>query len=169
LKKLILYIALLHNTLVAQELNFSLGLDIGESRDGIGIYRIGIQKDFETIFYENESLLISGYHEASLNFWDGKNTDLWAVAYSPVFTLNFITMSEYTPYFDLGIGIAAVSKKYTDYRNLSSHFQFEDRFGFGIKRANLDFHVRYMHYSNAGLKKPNDGIDIFLAGFGYKF
>ena len=169
LKQIIVLIALLQSVLMAQNLDLALSMDVGESKDGIDIYRVGIQKEFDTTFYENETLYISGYHELSLNYWEKNSANIAAIAYSPVFTLNFITSSEYTPYIEAGVGVAALSNKKIDSRDLSSTLQFEDRFGVGLKRANFDFHIRYMHYSTGGFKKPNDGIDIFLAGFAYNF
>jgi lipid A 3-O-deacylase len=33
----------------------------------------------------------------------------------------------------------------------------------------MDFKFGYMHYSNAGLKTPNDGIDIFIGTVAWWF
>ena len=47
-------------------------------------------------------------------------------------------------------------------RILSTNFQFEDRIGAGVRIGFLDVNFRYMHYSNASIKDPNHGIDIFI-------
>ena len=70
---------------------------------------------------------------------------------------------------DFGIGIAFLSDTLIDNKNMSSSFQFEDRISIGITRDNIDMYVRYMHYSNGGIKKPNDGINMGLVGINYRF
>ena len=47
-------------------------------------------------------------------------------------------------------------------RNLSTNFQFEDRIGVGMKIGFFDLKFRYMHYSNASIIEPNNGIDIWM-------
>jgi len=170
MKNIILLSVLLLGTLAASENDLRFGLDVGQSKDHVDIYRAVVQKDFEAAFYTNDVVAFSGYHELSLNFWDAKSgSDISGIAYSPVFTLSFSTNGAYMPYVEAAIGLALLSHKKINGRDLSSVVQFEDRFGIGIKKGNFDFHIRYMHYSNAGFHKPNDGIDIALAGFSYKF
>ncbi|HIE1930229.1 TPA: lipid A 3-O-deacylase, partial [Pseudomonas aeruginosa] len=43
-----------------------------------------------------------------------------------------------------------------------SSLNFEDRIGAGLKFANgQSVGIRAIHYSNAGLKQPNDGIESY--------
>ncbi|MFQ6003800.1 MAG: acyloxyacyl hydrolase, partial [Candidatus Zixiibacteriota bacterium] len=75
-------------------------------------------------------------------------------------------------YLEAGIGISYLSEKRIKGRDLSSHFQFEDRIGIGAKigkQKRHDLNFRYMHYSNAGIKQPNDGIDIFIFSYTNSF
>ncbi len=151
----------------------AIAIDIGEGNRGIEIYRLGWQRDFSH-WLENRWVPLSGYFETSLNYWRGSKrersgNDIFAIAFSPVFALNLCSDCKYTPYIEAGIGVALLFDTIIDNRDMSSTFQFEDRLGAGIKRGNLDFHVRYMHYSNASLSLPNDGIDIFIGGLSYKF
>ncbi len=169
-KKLLLtgLLALSHTPLFASDIS-SVVIDGGQSNDDIKILRVGLRKDFQTPLYQNGIFDISGYHELSLNYWDGDHDDITGIAYSPVFTMNFHTDVAYKPYLEAGIGAALISDTMIDGRNMSSAFQFEDRFGIGVKRGDFDLHLRYMHYSNAGLKEPNDGIDIGMMGVSYSF
>jgi lipid A 3-O-deacylase len=151
----------------------AISFDIGEGNRGIDIYRLGWQRDFSH-WVENWWAPLSGYFETSLNYWKGSKSDrsgndIFAIAFSPVFAVNFCRDCKYTPYIEAGIGVALLSDTDIDNRDMSSTFQFEDRLGVGIKRGDFDIHLRYMHYSNAGLSRPNDGIDIFLGGLAYKF
>lgn len=169
-KLLLLFIAFFLSINVhALELNY--GVDVGESKHDVRIYRVFAQKEFDTAFYDNEYLSLSGYHEASLNFWDSKRSSdtISALAYSPVFTLSFKKCKLFTPYVEAGVGVAVLSDRKIDTTDMSTNFQFEDRVGIGFKKGDFDFHLRYMHYSNGGIKGENDGVDLGLAGFSYRF
>jgi lipid A 3-O-deacylase len=147
---------------------FSIG--IGESKDHIHIYRLGLKQDFESTWFKSDYGRLSGYFEASLNYWEKDSIDVYGVALSPVFVYYFGNKyNTIIPYVEAGIGAAYISKTKIKGRDMASHFQFEDRVGLGFKTGDYDFNVRYMHYSNAGLKKPNDGIDIFMFTLAYRF
>ncbi|MNN91814.1 Lipid A deacylase PagL precursor [compost metagenome] len=45
---------------------------------------------------------------------------------------------------------------------LGSAFQFEDRFGAGLRFAGgHEVGIRATHYSNAGISSPNDGVESY--------
>jgi lipid A 3-O-deacylase len=168
-KKIFVFIiCLLAFNVQAYEDNMSYAIDIGKSKDDIKIYRLGIQHDLSE-WLHNKGFKFSGYFESSINYWKSINHDIYAIAFSPVFKFLQCQQCENTAYFEIGVGMSLISRKMIENRNLSSHFQFEDRIGIGYKYGDLDFHLRYMHYSNAGLAKPNDGIDIFIAGLAFRF
>lgn len=64
-------------------------------------------------------------------------------------------------FFELGIGPSLLSRKEFAGRNLSTNFQFADHVGLGYA---IDDHtrlgLRYSHFSNASIKRPNPGLDI---------
>ncbi len=142
-------------------------LSIGKSKDKINIYRIGVRKDF-TPFAKNRAITIGGYWEASLNYWEKGSSNNFGIALSPVFALYF-NIGEFHPYIEAGVGASYFTKTHIANRDISSHWHFEDRVGAGVRYKNFDFSFRYMHYSNAGLVKPNQGIDIFIGSISYKF
>ena len=146
-------------------------VSIGESRDDIKIYRLGLRKDFDSRWIESKVGYLSGYYELSLNYWKGKSSNHknnYGVALSPVFNYYF-NMGEIKPYLEAGIGVSLFNKTWIDNRNMSTHFLFEDRLGAGVRVGNFDFSFRYMHYSNASIKAPNMGIDTFIGSISYKF
>jgi lipid A 3-O-deacylase len=105
-----------------------------------------------------------------MNYWDASGDEVFAVALSPVFVLSFGgDDSGYHPYIEGGIGAALLSDHAIAGRQLSTTFQFEDRIGFGVRSDRFDFHYRYMHYSNGGIEKPNNGIDAHLIGMAFKY
>jgi lipid A 3-O-deacylase len=143
--------------------------DYGRANGDIDAFRVGIQRPFDGNLYESGSMALSGYFEASLNYWKGSSNEIFAAAISPVFTASFCSDCRHVPYVEAGIGVALLSDNQIDGRNLSTAFQFEDRIGVGLRSDKLDLHVRYMHYSNADISKPNDGVDMYVAGLAYKF
>ncbi len=147
----------------------AIGFSYGRSKDKIDIYRLTLRRDFESKWMESDSGYLSGYWEGSLNYWNGRGTDNYGVALSPVFDYYFNTESGIKPYLEAGVGVSYFARTKMGIRNLSSHFLFEDRIGLGVRVDNMDYSLRYMHYSNAGMKQPNHGIDIFIGSVSYKF
>ncbi len=146
----------------------AVGFSYGQSKDKINIYRFTLRKDFESRWMESDNGYLSGYWEGSLNYWNGRGTDNFGVALSPVFDYYF-SNGDIKPYIEGGVGVSYFSRTKMGPRNLSSHFLFEDRIGVGVRAGKMDYSFRYMHYSNAGLKQPNHGIDIFIGSISYKF
>ncbi len=147
-----------------------VSIGIGESNDNIGIYRLGIKKNFETTFFESDYGWLSGYYEASLNYWEDGEDSIYGVALSPVFVYYLGNKSNSIhPYIEGGIGVSFLSDTMIKSRNMTTNFNFEDRIGIGIRMESFDLNARYMHYSNASIKQPNDGIDIFIFTISYIF
>lgn len=147
-----------------------VALGIGESKDNIGIYRLGAKKNFEKTFFDSDYGWLSGYYEASLNYWEKSGEQIYGIAFSPVFVYYFGNKSNSIhPYVEGGIGGALLSDTKIQRRDLSSHFNFEDRLGIGVRMKSFDLNARYLHYSNAGIVEPNDGIDIFMFTISYIF
>ena len=165
--KSLLFILLAHSMLYAKH---AIAFNYGQSKDDIDIYRIAIQQDMGARWFESDLGYLSGYYEASLNYWRAKNSDTnFGVALSPVFAYYFNTLSEYKPYIEGGIGVSLFAKTHIRKRNLSSAFLFEDRVGVGLMTDDYNFEFRYMHYSNANIAEPNDGIDIFIFSISKRF
>ena len=164
--KLVAFI-LLSNLLFAKS---AISINYGQSKDDIDIYRITLQKDFDKRWLESDFGYLSGYYEASINYWRAPNSDTSVgFALSPVFGYYLNSSTSYTPYIEASIGASIFSKTHIYKRNLSSAFLFEDRLGVGVLTNNWNIEFRYMHYSNAGIVKPNDGIDIFIFSIAKRF
>lgn len=155
----------------------NLALDIGQStsttalgRTSFDIYRLGLQRDFNRVLLEGDRVQFSGYFELSMNYWDARDSDIYALAFSPVFVLYWGEEDgSFRPYLEGGIGGALLSDTEIAGRDLATSLQFEIRFGAGIRSDRLDFHIRYMHYSNGSVKQPNHGVDAVVLGLVISF
>ncbi|UCB52368.1 MAG: acyloxyacyl hydrolase [Candidatus Zixiibacteriota bacterium] len=150
-----------------------ISLGAGRARVSIDIYRVGLRKQFDRNWFESRVGHLSGYHEISLNYLKHGEESMWLAAYSPVFTYSFPGLTKLAaPYIEGGIGISLLSDKMIAGRDLSTYFQFEDRIGVGLRigrRHTHDLNFRYMHYSNASIKQPNDGLDILMVSYSFYF
>jgi lipid A 3-O-deacylase len=148
---------------MAEPCGYGISFGYGSGNNKIDIYRVGIKKDFSARWFETNLGSASGYFELSYNRWEYDSDDIDAVAFSPVFTYAFGDPADWVrPYVEGGVGLAYLDEYRINQRNLSTHFQFENRIGIGARISFVDVNVRYMHYSNASIKGPNDGIDIWL-------
>jgi lipid A 3-O-deacylase len=152
-------------------------VDVGRSRvdEALGrtevdAYRVGLQRAFQNPLWQGQRARLSVFLEGSINHWDGDDSNLTAIALSPVFMLSWpVGTGRFEPYVEGGIGAAFLSRTSIGGREFSTSFQFEDRLGIGLRGRRIDVHYRFMHYSNGGLKKPNNGIDFHVLGLAVRF
>lgn len=148
--------------------------------DSIAIYRLAWQRDWERRWFTAGEWFLGGYWEVNLGYWKGEegktgNSDLFEVGVVPVFRLqrHQPLASGMRPYVEFAVGAHLLSETKIEDRELGSAFQFGDHIGVGAlfgKGEQFDLGFRLQHISNAGLKEPNDGINvIFLAHLGYRF
>jgi lipid A 3-O-deacylase len=166
----LLSIALISSLSAGSDARRSVTLAYGQSKDDIDIYRIGLKREFQSKWFDSDFGNLGGYYEWSANYWKARNGECnVGASFSPVFVYELNSAYSYIPYLEAGIGISLFSKTSIEKRELSSSFLFEDRIGFGVKRGVMDMGMRYMHYSNANIVEPNDGIDIFLLQLSHSF
>ena len=53
--------------------------------------------------------------------------------------------------------------------DLATSFQFEDRLGVGVRFAEQEIGIRALHYSNAGIKQPNQGVESYALHYRTSF
>lgn len=146
----------------------SMSLSFGQNWKNHDIYRIALQKNFLNKYFESSAGYLSGFYDLSLNQIE-YSSNVYALAFTPVFAYYFNTHNAYHPYIYGGVGASYISRTRVEEKDFSSAFQFEDQLGFGIKTDDMNFQLGYVHYSNANIKKPNDGIDIGLFSIIFNF
>ncbi|HHT8991011.1 TPA: acyloxyacyl hydrolase [Burkholderia cenocepacia] len=125
---------------------------------------------------------IGNYHftvvgEAHAAYWaigeDGAvHAGIWEFGFTPVF--RFIRDSGWLrPYVEGGVGIRLLSHvRETQDRTMSSSFQFADMVGVGAQFGDHQQYqagFRFQHLSNAGIKRPNPGINFSEIYMQYNF
>ena len=137
---------------------------------------IKIAAQWHTNYLKSWSERLSVYFETSVNFWeygaDNSYDTNFVLAVSPVFQYPVFTFYDKPIYIEAGIGIAFLDDTVFAGKEVSTHYQFEDRLGFVYRFGHEDqsqLSVRYFHYSNGGLKKPNPGLDFMAFSYMHKF
>lgn len=143
--------------------------------DGADLGRIGVQWDWKARWLQGRNWHVGGYWDLGLGYWHGSappglNEDLVEAGLTPVLRLQRNELSG--PYLEGGIGFHLLSRTSLGEKRFSTAFQFGNHIGagyrFGSKRA-YDLGYRFQHLSNAGIKRPNRGINFHQIRLQYHF
>ncbi|QJR81168.1 acyloxyacyl hydrolase [Alteromonas pelagimontana] len=104
--------------------------------------------------------------EGALNNWQNSNDhsdNIFAFTISPVLAWQ-LSDGPRPLYLEAGIGGSYLDATRLSNRRLSTRFQFEDRIGVSwqyLAHSDARIMLSYVHYSNADINRPNDGLDFF--------
>lgn len=87
-----------------------------------------------------------------------------ALIVTPAFRYTFADTAT-QPFVEAGVGGALFMNTHYEGRNLSTAFQFEDRIAAGLHVGRGEVALAFTHYSNADIKKPNNGLDMVTLGY----
>jgi len=139
-----------------------LELAVGKGSEQLDAARLAWQRPWIWQQALGENATVTGYHALSVNHWWNAHESITTLGYSPI----FIYQDNGSPwYFQGGIGLAYLSDIRIGGRILSTRFQFEDQIGIGWQHRQHGLGLVYRHYSNAGIEKPNHGIDLLLFSY----
>lgn len=136
---------------------------IGVTGQGEMTYRAGLSRAWEQRWWQTESGHLGGYWDAGYTYWQSGDeaASAHSLSLSPVLVYTF-NADGAQPFIEFGIGAALFSDTEVGGRNMSSALHFEDRLGAGLQLRNGGrLGIRAIHYSNAGLKSPNEGIESY--------
>ena len=140
--------------------------------------RAGLQWDWQARWFDTGYWHLGGYWDASVGSWHGKaaiggNQNIIDFGITPVFRYQRDSIAGITPYVEAAVGIHLISRTYINAdRKFGSSFQFGDHVGAGFLfggKGEYDLEYRFQHLSNAGIKKPNQGINFNQVRFAYHF
>jgi len=156
----------------------SLALGKAGRGDDVDFARIGLQWNWQEKWFTGGNWFIGGYWEAGIGLWSGDspaggNKDVVEVGLTPVFRLQQKTLSAVAPYVEGGIGVHLLSdRRIHAVKDMGSDYHFGSLLGLGARfgsRGRFDLSYRLQHFSNAGIKKPNPGIDFHQIRLQYHF
>ncbi|WP_238914465.1 acyloxyacyl hydrolase [Achromobacter insolitus] len=108
--------------------------------------------------------------ELGASYWtaDGSRSpgNVWQFSAIPMF--RWWTSERF--YIETGIGATVFTRTRFAEKNIGSAFQFGDHIGAGfLLTPNNRIGLRYSHFSNAGIKRPNPGLDTVQVTYTYQF
>lgn len=138
--------------------------------DEVRMLRLAVHKQWEGRWFQSNGTHVGAYWNASLIRWRGnayqgvygQRQDLGGIGLAPVLRFQSDDLSGW--YAEGGIGVNLLSRLYHNNGDqLSTRFQFNDQLGFGyVFRNRWDVGVKFEHFSNGGIKKPNSGVNFIL-------
>ena len=135
---------------------------VGQTSESTMTYRLGMQFDWDKSWLQSDVGRLTGYWSGGYTYWEGdKTSSNHSLSFSPVLVYEFAGQTV-KPYVELGVGVAVFANTEVENNQLGNAFQFEDRFGFGLRfTGGHEVGIRATHYSNAGLSSPNDGVESY--------
>lgn len=160
-------------SLAASAAEYRAELATGWGDDDTQMYRIGLARDWQRTWFSDGDWQLGGYWLAEVGYWNSDhsrrdNDHLWQVGLTPVFRLQ-PKAGQLRPYLEAGIGGHVLSDTRIGGRELSTAWQFGSHVGAGIRCGRFDIGYRFQHLSNAGIKKPNDGMEFHVLNASFAF
>lgn len=168
-----LFIFVSSSCLAVDGINFSAGYG---SCDSVRGGRVSLNWDWSWVLMQEWPINLTGYWDASFAYWhtNGEQQSLAVGAIAPVFRLvpSPRYVSNIFPFLEGSVGFAVLSNDELGHRGLGANWAFQDLLAGGIRfgsRGQYELTYHYMHYSNAGLHHPNNGVDItWMLSFRYR-
>lgn len=144
---------------------------VGVTTQGDMTYRAGLGWQWEKRWLESSTGHLSGYWDLGYTYWEGGDqaSGRHSISAAPVFEY-VLGNGFYKPFIEAGIGASFFSGTSVGDQKLGSSFNFEDRLGAGVKIGDTQrVGIRVIHYSNAGLAQPNDGVESYSIFYAHQF
>jgi len=140
-------------------------------------WTVGAQWYWDRSWRPCDSLVLRGRWEFALGRWradtgDGAH-DLWITQISVVPTLRLSNASQRAWYAEVGSGPTLLMPVFRNRdREFSTEFNFQSHVAVGYifgARDERDLALRLEHFSNAGIREPNPGINFSSLRYTYRF
>lgn len=158
-----------------------LAIDSASLETGTGnrstFIRAGVQWDWMSTWLQSNGTHLGGYWDLTAaqiqeNYYQGiydRTKNLYDLGITPV--LRFQRDDKLGWYAEGGIGLHYFSSLYdNNERKFSTRFQFGNHLGIGYIFSNkLEIGAKLQHFSNGGIKQPNNGANFAVIKLGYHF
>jgi hypothetical protein len=130
--------------------------------------RIAVQKNWDARWFASD-LAASWWRGTAYRNVPGDHQNLAVVGFTPV--VRYQRDDKLGWYAEAGIGANLFSELYNnDGHELSTAFQFGDHIGIGYVTPNQwEFGLKFQHFSNASIKRPNSGANFLVVSARYHF
>lgn len=143
-------------------ISFSVSADTS-FKMGPGISDDGVSGRIKTFSLRQEDYLAYGLHQAAEGgFWVDKTNEGKSSGFGK-YQLGVKPGPTEGIYAKAFIGIAGIT--HTD-QKLGGHFQFSQDVGIGVRDKRSFVDLSYVHFSSAGIAKPNRGRDFLVFSVG---
>ncbi len=119
---------------------------------------------FSSLRIVTNAELLAGY------WWNSE--DIFDTGLTPIFRIRPAgDKAMLTPYVEGGVGFHYLSGIKAAGRNISTNFQFGDHLAAGFllgPGGRLDIAYKFQHLSNAGIRRPNAGVNFHILRFVYR-
>ncbi len=175
LKTLLIGVFSLGATVAQAQVFDSYSAEIGRGVQS-NIYKLGAQKNisgFSSLadyhLYPYWELTVAQVNQRRYQDTLGQKHSLYILGITPV--LRWQQEAAHGIFAEIGIGANYFTDKYDNAgKTASTRFQFGDHVGVGYKFSNsAEVTLKYLHYSNAGIKHPNPAMNFTLLKFAYGF
>lgn len=143
----------------------------------VNMVRAGVQSDWDVRWLARNGRHLSGYWDTTLSYWrgdahrgiSGQHQNIVNIGFTPVF--RYQRDDKLGWYAEAGIGANLLSETYNNGDDkLSTAFQFGDHVGIGyVMRNKWELGLKYQHFSNGSIKRPNTGVDYVVLKASYRF
>lgn len=154
----------------------SVSLEAGGG-EKVSLARVGVQWDWDKQWFKSNDSFIGGYWDLTAQQWHekrfqdrpGASRTISSIGITPVFRYQNTNKKGF--YAEAGIGAHLFSHLYdNDGKQESTAFLFGDHLGIGYVFTNgIDLSLKLQHFSNGGIKEPNDGVNFSVLKLGYHF
>ena len=152
------------------------GFSVGYGQDNIDrgdiIYfgQLGVQKNFNRRWWDNDFGYLTGHFELAVNRWSRAGDQVYNLGLIPIFRYHFRrVIPELNPHIYGGLGLTYGDDTNIGNRDLSTQFLFKENLGIGFSVGQFDFSLGAVHYSNGDIKGENDGLTAFFGKISYRF
>ena len=165
----------------SQTLTVAGGQTVRSSTTEHDAYRMEMNFGWRPEIWRNDGLVLALNHAAGVMTFRDKN-NVNAISWAPTLILSPACTNSFTPYLQLGLGVAYLSDDKFESRpkmntvypqegtaDMGSHWQFESSIAVGLKKDRFSIRAKIYHYSNAELADENEGMDVAEFGISYRF
>lgn len=154
----------------ADDSDHHISASVGVTGHGEMTWRASLSHDWDKHWWQADRGYLTGYWDSAYTYWEGSDASgAHSLSFSPVLVYQFHG-NRVRPFVEFGIGVSLFSSTDVGNRDMGSAFHFEDRLGAGVVLPGGNrLGVRAIHYSNAGIKQPNDGIESYALFYSQAF